>query len=755
MARIELEDFQQKAVNQLVDTALDYFVGEPDKIGGRPVPFVGQLKAVTGAGKTPILANAVGRLAPAIVLWTTKYGSVADQTFTNLTTGGKYHHLFGQPNVEVVKFSEIPSYAAWQRILERTTGLTILVSTVAAWNSSLKDERLNVHRVHRDWGPTSRWTQLKTDRKRPLWVVYDEAHNSTSEQVEQLDDLDPAGFFVASASPVKGKLQYYLTFLPPAVRERRIAAIQTKAVVEAQFLKASIAVADYDSGPDEMIRDAAAKRQELDDALRAADSHTTAKAIYVVESSNTAKGETPRPLAIWNTLTTQCGVPIDVIAVCTDTKGLPKEVAQVKTLDQLDERFTHIIFNKKLQEGWDDPAVYICYFDGKTDSASRIQQVIGRALRQPGRKHFEGNDDLNSAFFYVNCPTEALEGIVDELKEELRIYKDGEEDDFEPFQFKEVRKAIPRIPLRSDVGPLRAPRLQLELPSPDQLQRLLKKKTYDFNADDRAAPGRAMITVVSVKTGKETQQSRDLLEDMRVSCGRYLQDQIRALSKNCLNALNPALFATPPLEKSACYRSKALVHYRELAIELVAAYENHVRLASLADPDEQDYTVGPYQPSGAAQKPFDHAAHPHYDAKAFNPDELEMAKALDKFEHAWARNKDRVDYGIPLPVKSGSSSTFYPDFLWWVNDTVWAIDPTGKHILDEKIRAKLLNVPDPLRIALVTRGRLDASFKKVGEDGWSLVRLRLGNPAPEIFETLADMLTTLEAESLAEEPAAT
>lgn len=355
----------------------------------------------------------------------------------------------------------------------------------------------------------------------------------------------------------------------------------------------------------------------------------------------------------------------------------------------------------------------------------------------------------------MNCPTEALEGIVDDLKEELRIYKDEDApDDFEPFQVKEERKAPPKIPLKSGVGPLKVPRLQLELPSPAQLQKILKNKTIDFSAEDRAAPGRAMVSIVSVKTGEVTQQSRDLLEDMRISCGRYLQDQIRILSKNCLNALNPALFTTPALQKTACYRSKALVYYRELAIALVAEYENHVRLGMLDDLNEQDYTVASYQPSSAVRKVFERAAHPYYDAKAFNLDELAMAKALDKFEYPWVRNKDRLDHGIPLPVRSASSSTFYPDFLWWVNGTVWALDPTGKHILDEKIRTKLLMVPEPLRIALVARGRLDASFRKVGEDGWSLVRFRFGNAAPEVFETLADMLTTLAAESVAEEPAA-
>jgi type III restriction enzyme len=109
--------------------------GGADILEHRAIPFVGQLKAVTGAGKTPILADVIGRLSPAIVLWTTKFGSVVDQTVANLRAGGKYHHLLGASKVEVIKFSEIPSAADWQRILEREDGLTILVSTVATWQS--------------------------------------------------------------------------------------------------------------------------------------------------------------------------------------------------------------------------------------------------------------------------------------------------------------------------------------------------------------------------------------------------------------------------------------------------------------------------------------------------------------------------------------------------------------------------------------------------------------------------------------------
>ena len=752
-SRLVLTDFQQEAADKLVDSAVNYFAAGQDKMGGRPVPFVGQLKAVTGAGKTPILATAIGRLSPAIILWTTKFGSVVDQTVTNLSPGGKYHHLLGNANaVEVLKFGDIQSPARWQRILESKEGLTILVSTVAAWNSSVKDDRLNVHRSdpNSDWGDKSKWEQLKTLRQRPLYVVYDEAHNTTTEQVELLDDLDPSGFFIASASPIKGKLQQYLTLLLEEQRKERIISVSTRAVVDAQLLKSTISLADYDSSTEEMIEDVVKRRDSLEKQMRDVGSATIPKAIYVVEASNTAaKGVDPRPVTIWKQLVNQCSVSPASIAVCTSTKTLPQDAVRVDSVDQLSDQYTHIIFNKKLQEGWDDPSVYVCYFDGKTDSATRIQQVIGRALRQPDAKHLS-DEELNTAYFLVRCPNEALEKIVDQLKEELRIYKDDTTPDgFEPFQFKEERKSLPKIALKPEyVNNLSVPRLQLELPGDDKLRKLIRKRTYDFGSDDRAAPGRALVNIVSVRTGEVQSQTRDLLEDMRVRCGAYLQGQIRVLSKNCSDSIPPNTFSNLKLDKTACYRSKALDHYHELAIDVVSEYETHVQLDMLADPDNDTYVVNGYQPSGTVRKDFDHAGHPYYDSKAFNQDELEMAKALDKFPgHVWVRNKDRIDYGIPLPIKSGTSSTFFPDFIWWVGKTVWLLDPTGKHILNEKIRGKLLGVPAPLKIALISRGKLDSNFTPKVDEGWTLLRFRIGNILPEPFDTLDELLNALVAAS--------
>src|SRR6266567_5921637 len=117
MARLDLLDFQQEAADQMLASAVNYYNIGPDKLDHRPVPFVGQLKAVTGAGKTPILCSVVGKLNPSIILWTTKFGSVVDQTANNLNPGGKYHHLLGRGSIEGVKFSDIHSSTEWRHIL--------------------------------------------------------------------------------------------------------------------------------------------------------------------------------------------------------------------------------------------------------------------------------------------------------------------------------------------------------------------------------------------------------------------------------------------------------------------------------------------------------------------------------------------------------------------------------------------------------------------------------------------------------------
>ena len=104
-------------------------------------------------------------------------------------------------------------------------------------------------------------------------------------------------------------------------------------------------------------------------------------------------------------------------------------------------------------------------------------------------------------------------------------------------------------------------------------------------------------------------------------------------------------------------------------------------------------------------------------------------------------------------------SPFYKNLALWLVISLMMIllfnlfssPPPAKEIpyseMKEKIRAKLLTVPPPLKIGLITKHRLNSQYQKVQDGGWTLVRHRVGNAAPEPFDDLDALLKQLIADS--------
>src|SRR5438105_4723035 len=104
--------FQEEAAEALRDAALSWIAyaarhGAP-KYGATAIPFLGRLKAVTGSGKTPVLAEVVGGLGDGVVLWTTRSSAVVEQTFANLNS--RYRSPL-PPNTYILR--DIPSQIVW------------------------------------------------------------------------------------------------------------------------------------------------------------------------------------------------------------------------------------------------------------------------------------------------------------------------------------------------------------------------------------------------------------------------------------------------------------------------------------------------------------------------------------------------------------------------------------------------------------------------------------------------------------------
>ena len=439
----KLFGFQEEAAQALRQAALNWVAHGLDspapQYGTQAIPFVAQLRAVTGAGKTPILAEVLSGIGDAVVIWTSKSSPVVEQTFENLR--GRYRGLLPDTGLKVIR--QIPGQHDWHELVTAEYGLTIWVLTTASWNEAesanaggAADARLNLHRPQPDWsGETSPWQQLRSELRRPLWIVSDESHNQTDTQLDQLHALRPVGFFMASATPVHGELfDEWQRILAREPEWHHLAAagqvpVRTREVVAAELLKTTVEVLDYQSGTEESLDGALAALQRLQTAAVAEQASVAPRAIYVVEKSNPPRGslEEARPTAIWRHLRAR-GIPADQIAVFTDTKQLPSDAERVSSLSRLQGRHRHIIFNQSLQEGWDDPEAYVCYFDGVTRSFVRIRQIVGRVLRQPGAQRFLA-EELNTATLILNTPSESYEQVIDGLRAELRLYAPEDEPD--------------------------------------------------------------------------------------------------------------------------------------------------------------------------------------------------------------------------------------------------------------------------------------------------------------------------------------
>lgn len=93
LTRDDLKPFQLRAAGELAQMLATYpnppFRRRFNADTGEPYPFLCRLKAITGSGKTPMLALCAATLGDAIILWTTNRGAVISQTAANLSAGGK------------------------------------------------------------------------------------------------------------------------------------------------------------------------------------------------------------------------------------------------------------------------------------------------------------------------------------------------------------------------------------------------------------------------------------------------------------------------------------------------------------------------------------------------------------------------------------------------------------------------------------------------------------------------------------------
>jgi len=772
----DLYPFQVRVAGALGSMIQEYpserFKPRFDQDTGERLPFLCRLSAITGAGKTPILAYAASLLSNSIILWTTNRGAVVSQTWANLQSDGKYGQLLPS-DTGIYNLGDM-SPGDWEAMINADRGLTILLATVASFN-----QEGDALKIHREYGDTTRWRMLgdasSGGRARPLYVFYDEGHGATQQQFDKLRELSPKAFVLASASPLPEDLS---DLIPGKSADEKARALQdrtvvvpTTAVVEAGLLKKRLYFMDCDITQADAVREANEKWETLLTKLAPYDE--TPIACFIVN-------ETTRGVDIWEHLV-KLGVNKSRIAVHLNgaadvmrdrhgsLMGLLDTYTGKKTEDRSPQAlkaqgYTHLIWNLTLREGWDEPLAYVGYIDDRGRSMTDMVQKIGRFLRQPNATTFD-DPDLNAAYFYFKVTDAEFASLIRDTQETMEI--DGYE--VIPSSGGTVPNSRTEEVVRPQATPKISPWFGEDVKERDEI--VLENVTLFAEAALQSA-GSVTTRVIDMAQLQEDEQQR--VEEQRdrndvVTVWQYIEARLARIDSRLIDdhgsVFSPNLYEHPKMVQEMHYNSDAM---RTLDKAIEPMRRQLGELLQLVDEGSYDlFTTKPFKLTSPditgvtdAQREkyrvrrYNNAVHAHYNG--LNPFEVQVADALDALGKPWCRNPPikSSGYRIPIPQLGADTIWFYPDFLLWADKEVWAIDPKGRHLLEAAVQSKLLYLSTsttptlPVRVALVLDGEYtrddESRWSKSGKKGgYTLVRRVGGEIKTRSMDNPAEMMKAL------------
>ncbi|MCF8839703.1 DEAD/DEAH box helicase family protein [Xanthomonas campestris pv. campestris] len=777
--QIELKPFQVRAAQQIADRYA-FFAGHsyrPTYKGKLPRPFYQALSAITGAGKTPVLAEAVTLMrmymeVEPIVFWMSKAKSVVQQTYTNFSGGGKYAEIVD--DFRVIRAGQLEP----NLIADGSSPLIVLATTGLFNNKEQADGALNIYKKDQDlFGNQSPWDRLIARDaggvRRPLIIVYDEGHNLSEQQTHILAELEPEAYLLASAT-LKLPANFAKMVLAPqeswveeasedassvqrfaqlrAVDEKgapdanafAITSVDSNAVIKGELIKTSIQFDGTTAPMERCLDDLYGRLQLIEQEIHARTLGFRPKAIYVCKTNITDDGDkddhtkpfehrNAPPIRIWRYLVEQKKVDPAKVAIYADLKfseGNKPEAVNLFSRGESDfdefqaGDFQHIIFNQGLQEGWDDPACYLGYIDKSMGSQIKVEQIIGRVLRQYDAKHYD-SPLLNSAHFFLrvdkkNVFTESIEAVRAKLQESgaaieiVHTYGggDGGSEDLKPKG--DVSVVLHQVHADADDAMGAIAQLVTKFPT-------FKEGEVDTQGDAHSKTETVDISDLGKESGHDWTAS-----------GHANRVRLRWLVSNAIRGRSRAALAVVDLKASKFdvrveAGSNAAAAADSLAREVVSAY---YQLTSLVYESELEFTFSTIRIPKKAQA-FDNGLYARY--AGLNKFETPFAAALDKAGFTWHRNPSNGGFRIPL-LSEGDSASFSPDFLVWKGKLVFCLDTKGAHLLTDAVARKLFDIQDEGTTKILTRfiseGKQTTIGGKAIKSGYTVWKMKNGSPTP-------------------------
>lgn len=730
-----------------------------DKVNS--IPFYQNLSAITGAGKTLILSDAVSKMRPSlalepIVLWVSKGKVVVGQTLTNLC--GKYSGYLG--NFDVVPLLDVTT----EQIEDSSKGL-LLVATVGKFN--VKDKTQGDRKIYQsalDTAETTLWERLKErldfDRKRrPLLCIYDEGHNLSDQQTKIILELNPDAIVAASATT---RIPAALNRIIDRLRDDKnwgdkelSTAVKSSSVVEKGLIKDSIEMVGYVTPMEIAVDDLLTRMKLAETKINKLRLNIKPKAIYVSTTNvvATAKYEDTnktafadrqaRPIVIWRHLVSRGVNPREIAVYCNLKFGKdnppPPEFNLFAGGDSdyqrfIDGNYRHIIFNLGLQEGWDDPEAYFAYIDKEMGSRLQITQVIGRVLRQPGVKHYS-ESILNEAHLFVRADTR---NVFQEVVSEVRRQLSSDTPD--------IRLRVSTVTARGQDKPYAKVKKVELLPTMDvdttdafTPVNAVLDRIPDYRQDKVNTIGHGEKLTVLQKIGKDEDAEEKWIpvEHSNLVTARWVLRQ--EVQKYYPEALTICNIEHPKLDAKIEYHSLAADNIRSAAFNLVETFLKH---SEVVQNWSEPVTIADAPINSETEEKFKNALHPSY--SDLNSLEEPFAKALDKTGLAWFRNPSRGLFEIPL-LDINVTKNFNPDFIVWLTKTkLVAIDTKGTHLIMGDASRKLFYIKPSakktLSVTFISPGQWTDFKTRKDKNGFTVWVVKQGKVVPLIASTLEDGL---------------
>lgn len=378
------------------------------------------LRVPTGGGKTWLAAKSVAlvnthllRTEHSVILWLVPSNPIREQTIKALQDPGHPYHAALREAGPVTVLDLDAAKSVTRATLDTST--VVIVATRQAFQVE-KEECRKVYQssgalMHHfdNLSPAQRDGLLVDDeggerttpyslanvlRLRRPFVVVDEAHNSRTELAfDMLARFHPSGVMELTATPD-------LTRTPTNVLHS-VSAAELKAE---EMIKLPV-VLQTEPNWQQCLSDAIGRRDALhklaDDERRAGADYL--RPVVLIQSESRRSGVARLDFErVKHELITNHGIPAEEIVIATGAERGLERIDVDYRLGIADPTcpVKYIITQKALAEGWDCPFAYILVSMASLSSATAVEQLLGRVLRQPGARHRRAKA-LNRSYAFV------------------------------------------------------------------------------------------------------------------------------------------------------------------------------------------------------------------------------------------------------------------------------------------------------------------------------------------------------------------